>query len=162
VSIDRTNANLPPMPSRSAWPPAPSTDPTEAHVVCRRSVSLPFWLSLALCAAALPVMAVFGEEAATWVVAGVGLSTHLLQLCLLSYAGSVDNLRKARAARTVAALCFGSSVFACFSIAGTYGPLAADVQARDLAVHLLRLCTAVAGALWLVNFLRAFQHRQQA
>lgn len=162
MSIDRTNANLPPMSSRSAWPPAPSTDPTEAHVVRRRGVSLPFWLSLALCAAALPVMALFGEEAATWVVAGVGVSTHLLQLCLLSYAGSVGDLRKARAARTVAALCFGSSVFACFTIADTYGPLAVDAQARDLAVQVLRLCTAVAGTLWLVNLLRASRIRQQA
>lgn len=160
MSNNRTGAASAPFRSRSAWPPAPSTDPSEAHVVRRRGVSLPFWLSLALCAAALPVMALFGEDAATWVVAGVGLSTHLLQLCLLSYAGSVGQARKARAARAVAAACFGSSVFACFSIADTYGPLAVDAQARDITVQLLRLCTAIAGVLWLVSILRPGRGKQ--
>lgn len=150
------------MPLRVAWPPAPSTDPTEEHAVRRLGVSLPFWLSFALCAATLPVMVLFGDKAGTWVVAGVGLSTHLLQICLHFYAASVGNFRKARSARAVAALCFGSSVFVCFIITDTYGPLAVDAQARDLAVQLLRLFTAAAGTLWFVNFLRASQNRQQA
>lgn len=129
-------------------------------MVSRRRVSLPFWLAVALCVGAIPAMLLFGEDAATWVVAGVGLSTHLLQLCLLSYARSLGQPRKAWAARAVAAACFGTSVFACFSIADTYGPLAVDAQARDVAVQLLRLCTAIAGVIWLVLMLRSGQGKQ--